>query len=94
MLIKLDNVKEVYKSLNKFDKDLRFTVDAFQNKVSHFLDLELSPDRVLIFRKVTNTGLYADFTSFEVLFIRLTVNRGLKLWLLVHHVFVYQINFY
>ena len=46
LLIKPDNVKEVHNSLNKFDKNLRLTVDMFQNKVSCFLDLELSPDGI------------------------------------------------
>ena len=45
-------------------KNLRFTVDMFQNKVPHFLDLELSPDGISIFRKGTNIGLYVNFTSF------------------------------
>ena len=49
LVIKPDNVKEVHNSLNKFDKNLRFTVDMFQNKVPHFLDLELSPDGISIF---------------------------------------------
>ena len=57
LVIKPDNVKEVHNSLNQFDKNLRFTVDMFQNQVPHFLDLELSPDRISIFRKDTNTGL-------------------------------------
>ena len=46
LLIKPDNVKEVHNSLNKFDKNLRLTVDMFQNKLSCFLDLELSPDGI------------------------------------------------
>ena len=48
LVIKPDNVKEVHNFLNKFDKNLRFTVDMFQNKVSHFLGLELSPDGISI----------------------------------------------
>ena len=36
----------------------------FQNKAPHFLDIELSPDRISIFRKDTITGLYVNFTSF------------------------------
>ena len=63
-MIKPDNVKEVHNSLNKFDKNLHIAVDIFQNKAPHFLDLELSPDRISIFRKDTNTGLYLNFTSF------------------------------
>ena len=49
LMIKPDNVKEVHNFLNKFDKNLRFTVDMFQNHVPHFLDLELSPDGISIF---------------------------------------------
>ena len=46
LLIKPDNVKEVHNSLKKIDKILCFTVDMFQNKLPHFLDLELSPDGI------------------------------------------------
>ena len=46
LLIKPDNVKEVHNSLNKCYKNLHFTVDIFQNKVPHILDLELSPDGI------------------------------------------------
>ena len=54
----------MHKALNKFDNNLCFTVDMFQNEVPHFLDLELSPDGFTIFRKDTKTGLYINFTSF------------------------------
>ena len=64
LLIKPDNVKEVHNSLNKFEKNLRFTVDMFQNKIHHFLDLELFPDGISISCKDTNTGLYVNFKSF------------------------------
>ena len=50
LVIKPDNVKEVHNSLNKFDKNLLFTVDMFQNKVPHFLNLELSLDRISMIR--------------------------------------------
>ena len=64
LVIKPENVKKVHNALNKFDKNLRFTVDMFKDKVPHFLDLDLSPDGTSIFRKDTNTGLYVNFTSF------------------------------
>ena len=35
----------------------------FQNKVSYFLDLELSPDRITVYWKDTNTGQHVNFTS-------------------------------
>ena len=83
-MIKLDNVKEVHNFLNKFDKNLRFTVDMFQNKVPHFLDLELSPDGISIFRKDTNTGLYVNFASFvswtyRTSWIKTLVTRALRI---------------
>ena len=36
LVIKPENVKKVHNALNKFDKNLRFTVDMFKDKVLHF----------------------------------------------------------
>lgn len=36
----------------------------FQNEVSHFVDIESSPDGMTISQKDSNTGLYVNFTSF------------------------------
>ena len=41
LVMKPENVSQVHKALNKFDNNLCFTVDMFQNEVPHFLDLEL-----------------------------------------------------
>ena len=57
-LIKREDVGSIQNLLNNFDPNLRFTVDLFQNEVPHFLDLELSPAGIPIFRKNTNTDLY------------------------------------
>ena len=88
LVIKPDDVK-VHNFLNKFDKNLCFTVDMFQNKVPYFLDLESSPDGISIFQKDTNTGLYVNFTSFVPWTY---LHCGLKLWSPVHHISVHQIN--
>ena len=64
LVMKPENVSQVHKALNKFDKNLGFTVDMFQNEVAHFLDLELSPHGITIFQKDTITGLNVNFTSF------------------------------
>ena len=37
--MKPENVNQVHKALNKFDNNLCFTVDMFQNEVTPFLDL-------------------------------------------------------
>ena len=63
-VVKPQDVVRIDKLLNGFDKNLTFTVDLFENEVSHFIDLEMSPDRILIYWKDTNTGLYMNNTSF------------------------------
>ena len=63
-LIKQEDVGRIQNLLNKFDPNLRFTIDLFQNEVPHFLDLELSPNGISIFRKNTNTGLSTHFSSY------------------------------
>ena len=64
LVMKPENVSQVQKALNKFDNNLRFTVDMFQNEAPHFLDLELLPGGITIFQKDTNTSLYVNFTNF------------------------------
>ena len=63
-VIKCEDVGHMENLLNEFDPNLLFTLDLFQNEVPHFLDLELSPDGISIFRKNTNTGLYTHFSSY------------------------------
>ena len=62
LVIKPEDIDTVHTSLNKFDKNLQFTVDKFENETPH---LEISPDGLSIFRKDTNTGLYTNFNSYS-----------------------------
>ena len=62
--MKPEDVSQVNNALNEFNKSFRYTDDMFQNEVSHFLDLELSPDKMKTFQKDINTGQYVNFTSF------------------------------
>ena len=64
LVIKPEDVPRVHGLLENFDKNLKFTVDHFTNEVPHFLDLQLSPDGISIFRKNTNTGQYVHFNSY------------------------------
>ena len=63
-VIKREDVRRIQNLSNNFDPNLRLTVDLFQNEIPHFLDLELSPDDISIFRKNTNIGLYNHFSSY------------------------------
>ena len=66
-----------------FDKNLRFTVDKFDDVVPHFLDLELRDDPITLYTKPTNTGLYVNYNS-NVEY------HGLKVLLYVQRIFVHQ----
>ena len=62
--MKPTDIKLAHDSVNRFDKNLRFTVDTFENVVPHFLDLELRNDGISLYKKATNTGLYVHFSSY------------------------------
>lgn len=63
-VIKRQYVLHILPLLNSFDKNLRFTVNLFQNEVPHFLNLQISPDGASTFRKSTNTGSYTYYKSY------------------------------
>ena len=61
------NIPAVLKKFKSFDKNLKFTVDSFQNgKAVHFLDLQISKSGIDIFHKPTHTGQYSNYHSFEL----------------------------
>ena len=59
------------KSSKSFHKNLKFTVDRFENDFVHFLDIKISCDGTDVYRKSTHTGQYTHFSSFEP-FVRKT----------------------
>ena len=65
VLIKPKDIPFVLNKFNSFDKNLKFTVDNFENGKIHFLDLEISDSGIDTFRKSTHTGQYTRFDSFE-----------------------------
>ena len=65
VLIKPTDIPFVLNKFNSFDKNLRFTVDTFQDGTVHLLDLEITDSGIDVFRKLTHTGQYTHFKSFE-----------------------------
>ena len=62
-------------------KSLKFTVDKFENETPHFLDLEIHPDGISIYRKDTHTGQYVNYTSYtnwnyKIAWIRSLITRA------------------
>ena len=61
--------KDIDIVLNKFNssmQNLKFTVDTFENCVSHFLDIEICPNGLGIYHKNTQTGQYTNINSFTL----------------------------
>ena len=84
MLIKRTDIEKVQKAFNKFDSNLKFTVDTFENETPHFLDLEISPNGLSIFRKNTFTGQYVNMDSFttwrwKTAWLRSLIDRAKKI---------------
>ena len=84
LVVKPHVVARIHQLLNQFDPNLKFTVVTFENETPHFLDLELHPDGISIFRKDTNTGLYTNFDSFlpwsfRVSWINSLVTRAVRI---------------
>ena len=53
LLVKRQDIDRILNAFNSFDHNLKFTVDTFENTMPHFLDLEISPVGLSIFRKNT-----------------------------------------
>ena len=66
LLIKPDTMDVILNHFHKFDKNLRFTYDLFENTTPHFLDINISPNGIGIYRKDTFSGQYTNFDSFGV----------------------------
>ena len=61
-MIKKEIKEQVLNSFNSFDKNLRLTVDTFDNSINHFLDIKvLNNGETDIYIKDTNTGLYVQY---------------------------------
>ena len=71
ILVKPNNIPLLLKKFNSFHKNLKFTVDRFENDFVHFLDIKISCDGTDVDRKSTHSGQYTHFSSFEP-FVRKT----------------------
>ena len=64
LLIKPDSIDLILNYFQKFDKNIRFTYDLFENNTPHFLDINISPNGIGIYRKDTFSGQYTNFDRF------------------------------
>ena len=71
ILVKSNNIPLLLEKFNSFHKNLKFTVDRFENDFVHFLDIKISCDGTDVYRKSTHTDQCTHFSSFEP-FVRKT----------------------
>ena len=63
VLAKVENIDNIMKQFNSFDKSIQFTTDKFEDGILHFLDIKINgPERDLYY-KTTYTGQYCNFSS-------------------------------
>ena len=56
----------VLKQFNSFDKKLKFTIDTFENRVPHFLVIDICRNGLRIYHKHSQTGQYVLITSYTL----------------------------
>ena len=64
LLVKPEDLEHILQKFNRFHKNLEFTVDEFENCVPHFLDMEIHPDGISIYRKETHTAQFVNYESY------------------------------
>ena len=80
LVLRKKNIDIALNKFNSFNKNLKFTVDAFENCVPHFLDIENCPNGLGIYHKYisyiyrmyhkyqknTQTSQYTNIESFTL----------------------------
>ena len=80
LLIKHNTITTILEHFHKFDRNIRFTFEFFENSSPHFLDINIASDGLGIYRKDTLTGQYTNFESFvpwrhKILWVRALIDR-------------------
>ena len=60
LVLRMKDIDIVLNKFNSFNKNLKFTVDTFENCVPHFLDIDICPNGLGTYHKNTQTGQYTN----------------------------------
>ena len=63
VLAKEKDTVNIMKEFNSFDKNIKFTMDKFDDRIVHFLDIKINRCETDLYYKSTHTGQYSDFSS-------------------------------
>ena len=73
LLAKEDDINYIFNKFNSFHKNLKFTMDCFDNSNLHFLDIAIDNIDTDLYYKPTYTGQYS---STIVVFLAITKPHG------------------
>ena len=65
LVFRKNDIDTVLNKFNRFNKNLKFTVDTFGNCVPHFLDIEICPNGHDIYHKKTPTLQFTNMTLWK-----------------------------
>ena len=63
LLTKVEDIDDIMRQFNSFDKNTQFTIDRFEDGILHFLDININGCETNLYYKTSHTGQYCDFTS-------------------------------
>ena len=64
VLPKVEDIDNIIKQFNSFDKSNQFTIDRFEDGIAHFLDIKIYGSETDLYYKATHTRRqYCDFSS-------------------------------
>ena len=63
VLAKVEDIGNIMKQFNSFEKSIQFTIDKFEDSIVHFLDIKINGSEENLYYKTTHTGQYCNFSS-------------------------------
>ena len=62
VLAKVEDIDNIMKQFNSFDKSIQFTIDKFEDGIVNFLDTKINGAGTDLYYKTTLTGQYCNFS--------------------------------
>ena len=63
LLAQEEKIMFIFDKFNSFQRNLRFTIDRFDDNNIHFIDIAIDKNKTNLYCKTTHTGPYYDINS-------------------------------
>ena len=63
ILTKVEDIDDIMRQFNSFDKNTQYTIDRLEDGFLHFLNIKINGCETNLYYKTSHTGQYCDFTS-------------------------------